>query len=285
MYPSWPKHRGVERISRDMNRIELLFKKLKGEKKKALVPFITAGDPDLAATRDTVRILEECGAHIIELGVPFSDPLADGPIIQASSLRSLRQDIDLKKILALVEELRQRTDIPIVLMTYFNPVYRFGLEKLARQASMVGVDGFIIPDLPPEEAAEWRGLARVNNLDVIFLVAPTTPPSRAKFIAGKTSGFLYAVSATGVTGKRQVMPRGLTDYLKMLRGITNKPLVIGFGISSPSHVREIGHLCDGVIVGSALIDLVTHYRDKKGGHVPMKSFIYSLTKALRESSS
>jgi tryptophan synthase alpha chain len=285
MYPSWLKERGGERIFNGMNRIDLLFKRLKEEKKKALVPFITAGDPDLSTTRDVMLVLEECGAHIIELGVPFSDPLADGPVIQASSLRALRQDVDLNKILTLVEELRQKTDIPIVLMTYFNPVYRFGLEELALQASMAGVDGFIIPDLPPEEAAEWGILARAHNLDVIFLVAPNTPPPRAKYVAGKTSGFLYTVSATGVTGKRQEIPKELADYLKMLRGVTNKPLIVGFGISSPSHVREIGPFCDGVIVGSALMDFVSHYRDKKDGHIHMKSFINSLAKALIESSS
>ena len=285
MYPSWPKEGGGERIFNTMNRIDLLFKRLRREKKKALVPFITAGDPDLATTRDLVLALVECGAHIIELGVPFSDPLADGPVIQASSLRALRQDIDLKKILLLVQELRQRTDIPIVLMSYLNPIYRLGLEELARQASMAGVDGFIIPDLPPEEAAEWREVTKANNLGGIFLVSPNTPPSRARFIARKTSGFLYAVSVSGVTGKRQEIPKGLTDYLKMLRGVTNKPIVVGFGISSPSHVREIGPLCDGVIVGSALIDLVSHYRDRKEGHIHMKSFIDSLSKALIESSS
>ncbi len=285
MSPSWPKGRGGERIFYRMNRIELLFERLKRERKKALVPFLTAGDPDLATTGDLVLALEECGAHVIELGVPFSDPLADGPVIQASSLRAMRHDIDLEKILVLVQELRQRTDIPIVLMTYFNPVYRLGLRKLARQASIAGVDGLIIPDLPPEEAAEWRELARENNLAVIFLVAPNTPPARARFIAGKTSGFLYVVSITGVTGKRRKIPHELSNYLKMLRGVTHKPLVVGFGISSPSHVREIGHLCDGVIVGSALIDLLSRNRDRKDGHIPMKSFINSLSKALAEASS
>jgi len=268
-----------------MNRIDLLFKRLKREREKALVPFITAGDPDLAATRDLVLALEESGAHMIELGVPFSDPIADGPVIQASSLRALRQGIDLKKILVLVHEVRQKTDIPLVLMTYFNPVYRLGLERLARQASMAGVDGFVIPDLPLEEAAEWRASARANNLGTIFLVAPNTSSSRAKCIAEKTSSFLYAVSVTGVTGKRQEIPKELTDYLKMLRGVTDKPLVVGFGISSPSHVRKIGPLCDGVIVGSALIDLVSRYRDRKDAHTHMKSFMSSLSKALIESSS
>jgi tryptophan synthase alpha chain len=275
-----PKDEGGERTGNGMNRIDLLFKRLKREGEKALVPFITAGDPDLATSRDLVLALEESGAHIIELGVPFSDPIADGPVIQASSLRALRQDIDLKKILVLVHELRQTTDIPLVLMTYFNPVYQLGLEKLAREASLAGVDGFVIPDLPLEEAAEWRVSARANNLGTIFLVAPTTFPSRAKCIAEKTSGFLYAVSVTGVTGKRQEIPKELTDYLKMLRGVTDKPLVVGFGISSPSHVRNIGPLCDGVIVGSALIDLVSRYRDRKDAHTHMKSFINSLAKAL-----
>lgn len=263
-----------------MNRIDLLFKRLKREKKKALIPFITAGDPDLTITRDLVFTLEECGAHIIELGVPFSDPLADGPVIQAASLRALRQGIDLKKILALVEEIRQRTDIPLILMTYYNPVYRFGLEELVRQAAMAGVNGFIIPDLPPEEAGEWRKLARANNLDVIFLVAPNTPLSRAKFVAHKTSGFLYAVSVAGITGKRKRIPKGLTDYLKILRSVTDKPLAVGFGISSPSQVKEIGPLSDGVIVGSALVDLLAHYGDKKDVFIHIRSFVNSLAKAL-----
>jgi tryptophan synthase alpha chain len=268
-----------------MNRIDLLFNRLKREGRKALVPFLTAGDPDLASTRDLVLALEESGASLIELGVPFSDPIADGPVIQASSLRALRQDIDLNTIIILVHELRQRTDIPVVLMTYFNPVYRMGLEKLARQASLAGVDGFVIPDLPLEESAEWRAAARSNNLDAIFLVAPNTPQARATLIARKTSGFLYAVSVTGVTGKRKEIPQGLTGYLTMLRSVTNKPLVVGFGISSPSHVRRIGPLCDGVIIGSALIDLVSCYRGKKDGRAHMKSFIGSLAKALTESSS
>lgn len=263
-----------------MNRIDLLFKSLRGEKKKALIPFITVGDPDLATTKDLILILEECGAHIIELGVPFSDPLADGPIIQAASLRALSKGIDLKKILALVDEVRQRTDIPLILMTYYNPVYRFGLEKLARQASMAGVDGFIIPDLPLEEATEWRELVRANNLNSIFLVAPNTPLSRAKFVASKTSGFLYAVSVTGITGKRANVPEGLINYLNMLRSITDKTLVVGFGISSPSQVRKIAPISDGVVVGSALVDFLAHHNNKKDGFIHVRSFVDPITKAL-----
>jgi len=263
-----------------MNRIDLLFKRLKREKKKALIPFITAGYPDLATTKDLIFTLEECGAHIIELGVPFSDPLADGPVIQAASLKALSQGIDLKKILALVEQVRQRTDIPLILMTYYNPVYQFGLERLAHQASISGIDGFIIPDLPPEEAAEWRELTKANNLDVIFLVAPNTPLSRAKFVASKTTGFLYAVSVIGITGKRKGMPKGLINYLKMLRSITDKPLVIGFGISSASQVRKIESVSDGVVVGSALVDLLTHHGNKKDAFIHMKSFVSSIAKAL-----
>lgn len=263
-----------------MNKIDLLFKRLKREKKKALIPFIIAGDPDLATTRDLVFTLEECGAHIIELGVPFSDPLADGPVIQASSIRALSQGIDLKKILALVKEVRQRTDIPLILMTYYNPVYRFGLEELTRQAALAGIDGFIIPDLPPEESGEWGKLARANDLDVIFLVAPNTPVPRARFVASKTSGFLYAVSVTGITGKRKRNPKGLTDYLKMLRSITDKPLVVGFGISSPSQVKAVAPLVDGVIVGSALVDFLAHHGNKKAGFIHMRSFVNSIAKAL-----
>jgi tryptophan synthase alpha chain len=282
MYPLLSKNRGGESTGNGINRIDLLFRRLKGDGKKALVPFLTAGDPDLAATRDLVLALEESGAHMIELGVPFSDPLADGPVIQASSLRGLRQGIDLKQIIVLVHELRQRTDIPIVLMTYFNPVYRMGLEEAALQASLAGVDGLVIPDLPFEESTEWRASARPNNLDAIFLVAPNTPRARAKLIAGKTSGFLYAVSVSGVTGKRQEIPEGLTEYLTMLRSVTNKPLLVGFGITSPSHVSRIGPLCDGVIVGSALIDLISRYKNRKDTYTRMKSFINALAEALRE---
>lgn len=280
MWPSWPKGRRGVRILNRMNRIDIVFKTLKRERKKALIPFITAGDPDLATTKELVFTLEECGAHIIELGVPFSDPLADGPVIQAASLRALRQGVSLARVLRLVEDIRQETEIPLVLMTYYNPVFQLGLEKTARQAALAGVDGFIIPDLPPEEAGEWRELAGGNNLDVIFLVAPNTLPSRARFVASKTSGFLYAVSVTGITGKRKGISEGLRNYLRMLRGVTRKPLAVGFGISTPSQVKEIAPLSDGVIVGSALVDLVAHYGKKRGGLAHIRSFVKSIAKAL-----
>jgi len=263
-----------------MNRVDLAFKRLRREKKKALIPFITAGDPDLVTTKDLVFTLEECGAHIIELGVPFSDPLADGPVIQAASLRALGQGVGLSKVFELVEHIRQETEVPLVLMTYYNPVFRLGLEKAAHQAALAGVDGFIIPDLPPEESGEWRKWARANSLDVIFLVAPNTPPSRARFLASRTSGFLYAVSITGITGKRDGIPDGLTDYLKMLRSITNKPLAVGFGISSPSQVKAIGPLCDGVIIGSALVDLLARYGNRNNGFIQIRSFVKSIAEAL-----
>ncbi len=248
--------------------------------KKALIPFITAGDPDLATTRDLVLTLEQSGAHIIELGVPFSDPLADGPVIQAASLRALGQGIDLGKVFELVEDIRQETEVPLVLMTYYNPVFQLGLERAARQAALAGVDGFIIPDLPPEESGAWLRAARAENLDVIFLVAPNTPPSRARFVAGKTTGFLYAVSVTGITGKREGTPQGLWDYLKMLRGITKKPVAVGFGISSPSQVKALGPLCDGVIVGSALVDLLARYGNREDCLIRIRSFMTSIAEAL-----
>jgi tryptophan synthase alpha chain len=263
-----------------MNRVDLAFKRLRRERRKALIPFITAGDPDLATTKDLVLTLEESGAHIIELGVPFSDPLADGPVIQAASLRALGQGVDLHKVFELVEDIRQETEVPLVLMTYYNPVFQLGLEKTAHQAAFAGVDGFIIPDLPPEESEGWGKLARANNLDVIFLVAPNTPPSRARFLASKTRGFLYAVSITGITGKRDGIPDGLTDYLTMLRSITNKPLAVGFGISLPSQVKAIGPLCDGVIVGSALVDLVGRYGNRGDCLIRIRSFVKSIAEAL-----
>ncbi len=270
----------MQGITNRMNRVDLAFKRLRREKKKALIPFITAGDPDLAATKDLVFTLEESGAHIIELGVPFSDPLADGPVIQAASLRALGQGVGLSKVFELVEDIRQESEVPLVLMTYYNPVFRLGLEKAAHQAALAGVDGFIIPDLPLEESGEWRKLARANSLDVIFLVAPNTPPSRARFLASRTSGFLYAVSITGITGKRDGIPDGLTDYLKMLRSITNKPVAVGFGISSPSQAKAIGPLCDGVIIGSALVDLLARYGNRNNGFIQIRSFLKSIAEAL-----
>jgi tryptophan synthase alpha chain len=264
-----------------MKKIEHLFDRLRAQGEKALIPFVMAGDPNVSTTRDLVLLLEDCGAHFIELGVPFSDPLADGPVIQAASLRSLRQGVTFSTIFRLVENIRQKTDIPIVIMTYYNPVYQFGLEKLACQAAEVGVDGFIIPDLPPEEADGWREAARRNELDTIFLVAPNTPLSRAKRIASETGGFLYAVSITGITGTRKDLPEGLIQYLRGLRLITNKPLAVGFGISTPAHVQAVSPFMDGVIIGSALVDYVARYSRREGLFPKVRLFVNSLVGALQ----
>jgi tryptophan synthase alpha chain len=263
-----------------MKRIEQTFARLKTQGQKALIPYIMAGDPDPSTTRDLLFLLEEWGAHIIELGVPFSDPLADGPVIQAASLRALKQGVTFSTVFKLVEEARGATDIPIVIMTYYNLVYKAGLHRIARQAAEAGIDGFIIPDLPPEEANGWKEAARKNGIDTVFLVAPNTPLSRAKRIASETEGFLYAVSLTGVTGMRGDLPPGLIPYLAGLRSITHKPLAVGFGVSSPSHVQDLAPFVDGVVVGSALVDHIARYSSREELFPAIRSFVSSLVDAL-----
>lgn len=239
-----------------MNRIEAKFKELKKRKKTALIPFITAGDPDLKTTKDLVLEMERRGADIIELGVPFSDPIADGPTIQAADIRAMKHKISLKDILKLVKDLRKKTEVPLVLMTYYNLFFNYGIEKFVIQARKSGVDGVIAADLPIEEAGELKRYARKNNLDTIFLASPTSPSQRLKLIAKETRGFIYYVSLTGVTGARKKLPEDLIFSLKRLKRFTKKPIAVGFGISKPEHVRKIRRYADGAVVGSAIVSII-----------------------------
>lgn len=239
-----------------MNRIERKFGQLKREGRKALITFITAGDPDLDTTFGLVLEMETKGADVVELGVPFSDPLADGTTIQRASQRALHNKTKLKDILKLVYKLRKETEIPLVLMSYLNPVFKYGLEEFAKTCRMMGVDGVIIPDLVPEEAEEWLRVARLNKLSTIFLAAPTSSLERIKKIAGKSTGFLYYVSLTGVTGARDKLNSNIIEALKAIKMVTNKPIACGFGISNPQQARKVSRYSDGVIVGSAIIDLI-----------------------------
>jgi tryptophan synthase alpha chain len=237
-------------------RLATSFARLRQQGETGLVIYITAGDPDLETTAELVLELERAGADVIELGVPFTDPLADGPSIQAATERALRSGTTLEQILELVRELRQRTQIPIVLMTYFNPAFRYGLERLADRAREVGADGFIMTDLPPEEAGDWKAIADRHGLATVFLLAPTSTPERIGLGARMSSGFVYCISRTGVTGARSALPDDLRALLDRIRAQTDRPIAVGFGVSTPEHVRQVGQWADAAVVGSAVVDLV-----------------------------
>ena len=239
-----------------MNRIDQVFQFLKRKKKKAFIAFITAGYPNLNITQKLVLEFAKIGVDIIELGVPFSDPLADGPIIQEASQRALQRGINLNDILNLVKKVRKHIDIPLCLMTYYNPIFCFGEERFVKKASLSGVDGVIIPDLPPEEGCSFIRLAEKFNLDTIFFLSPTSTQERIKFISSVSRGFIYYVSLTGVTGPRQHLPADLINNLKAIKKNTHKSICVGFGISSAKQVKEIYKIADGVIVGSAIIQQI-----------------------------
>lgn len=235
------------------NRIEKKFRELRDSKKKAFIVFITAGYPSLGVTKKLVLKLADIGVDVIELGVPFSDPLADGPIIQESSQEALKKNVHLIDILELVKSIRNKVSTPICLMTYFNPIFCFGEEKFVKFACSCGIDGLIIPDLPPEEGKSFIRQANKYNLDVVCFISPTTSDERAKYIAKVAKGFIYYVSLTGVTGPRQKLPPGIKENLNKIKRVTDKPVCVGFGVSSRMQVKQINKIADGVIVGSAIV--------------------------------
>jgi tryptophan synthase alpha chain len=240
-----------------MSRIAETFARLKSERRTALMPYLMIGFPERDSAPELALALEAAGADAFELGVPFSDPLADGATVQRASERALANGVRLPFCLETVAALRARgVQAPLVLMGYFNPFLRYGLEQLAADAAAAGADGFIIPDLPPEEAGECHAACRAHGLDLIFLVAPTTPDERIAQIAKLASGFIYCVSLTGVTGARRELWEGLPGFLDRVRQHTDLPLVVGFGISSAAHVRQVGAHAEGAIVASALINAI-----------------------------
>lgn len=244
--------------------------------KKALIIFITAGDPNIELTSELVLQLEKSGTDIIELGMPFSDPLADGPTIQAAGQRALAAGITVSRLLTLVKKLRKKTQIPLVIMTYLNPIYRYGLEKFAGRAREVGLDGVIVPDFIVEEAGGWRRLLLSNGIDPIFLATPTTPLQRVKLIAKQSKGFLYYVSVTGITGARNRLPEELARNLQRVKKVVKIPLACGFGISRPQQVRGITRYSDGVIIGSALIRLIEKNKNKEALFKEVGHFIWTM---------
>jgi len=236
-----------------VNRIDQAFKRLISKKETALIPFLTAGDPSMEITRELVIEMDRQGADIVELGLPFSDPLADGPTIQAASFRALQAGMNPGKFFELTASIRRQSDIPLVLMGYYNPVLRYGLEKFASDAASAGIDGTIIPDLPLEEAAPWIKACNANGLANILLVAPNTPDSRIKKIVKASKGFIYYVSVLGITGARTSLPAHLSEGLEKVKQFTKKPVAVGFGISRPEQVKNLSSSADGIIVGSAIV--------------------------------
>jgi tryptophan synthase alpha chain len=240
-----------------MSRIKNTFNRLKKKNEAALIPYIMAGDPDLAATRMLILEMEKAGCDIIELGAPFSDPLADGPTIQKAAIRSLKNNTSIARVLALVSDVRKETRIPLILMTYYNLIFKYGEERFVNDAVAAGLDGLILPDLPPEEAATLAGFARKAGLDTVFLVAPTSTEERIKHVSRLSQGFVYYVSLTGVTGARAGVQSSVQDSLKKIKQLTDKPVAVGFGISSPDQAAQVANWgADGVIVGSALVKVI-----------------------------
>jgi len=263
-----------------MSRIETKFAELKARGEKALVTFVTAGDPDLAVTEEVVLQLERSGCDLIELGVPFSDPMADGPTIQLSSERALASGTTLPAILELVARIRLKSQVPIVLMGYFNPIFIYGAERFAADAAKAGVDGLLVVDLPPEEAAELQESTDRSGLDLIYLLTPTSDPSRVETVSRLGRGFIYYVSVAGVTGARSEVADTLAARVTSVRNELKLPLVVGFGISTPDQAAQIAKVADGVVVGSVLVKYFERYQ---GAELlkELGAFVASLKQGIR----
>jgi len=266
--------------ARPTGRIGRRFAALRARGERALVPFLTAGDPDLETTEALVLAMAAAGADVIELGVPFSDPTAEGPTIQRSSSRALARGTSLRSILRLVDRLRARVEQPLVLMGYANPIHAMGGEAFAKAASEVGVDGIIIPDLPPEDGRPWLDPCRAAGIDPILLAAPTTPPERLAMLVRETRGFLYAVALQGVTGARATLAHGIESQVRLAKSMSDVPVCVGFGVSTPAHAREIGRYADGVVVGSAIVDRIEAAASKSAAIDDVARFIGELKAVL-----
>jgi tryptophan synthase alpha chain len=257
-------------------RIARLFESLKRDGRKGLIAYITAGDPSPERTPALVEALERGGADLIELGVPFSDPIADGPVIQRASERALAAGTTIRKVLGIAREIRRGSEIPLLLFTYLNPVVRYGLEALARDAAACGIDGCLLTDASVEEAGEYVEAMRRHGLDTVFLAAPTSTERRLKLVAHYSTGFVYLVSRTGVTGARASLSDAIGPLVKAVRAVTDLPLAVGFGVSRPEHVEELGRQVEAVVVGSAIVDLIGRNADNASLEVQLESFAREL---------
>ena len=246
---------------------------------KALIPYVTVGYPSIEATLKVVPLLASSGCDIVELGIPFSDPLADGVTIQKASSCALESGVTPQLCLDVARQLSQKVDIPLVFMTYFNPLFSYGLEEFCAACARSGIDGLIIPDLPPEEGSPLEAITRRHGLDLVYLLAPTSTEGRIRLVAERSRGFIYLVSVTGVTGVRQRLPTDLEAFGARVRMIAQQPLCVGFGISTPQQAREVARIADGVIVGSRIIQLM----EVENNLAPVSNFIKGLRQALDES--
>ena len=242
-----------------MTRIAEQFAQLRRAGRRGFIPFITAGDPDLETTRALIVELARAGATLIELGVPFSDPMADGPVIQRASERALRHGVSVADVLAVVADVRRETDVPVILFSYYNPLLQFGPERLCVEAERVGVDGLLVTDLTPEEAGEFAPHVKRHGLDLIFLVAPTSTDARLQLVAEHASGFIYAVSRAGITGAQNEMSAAAERLVQRVRATTDLPVAVGFGISTRAQVAEVWRYADAAVVGSAIVAEIERY--------------------------
>ena len=264
-----------------MGRIATTFRRLSKANEAALIPYVTVGYPSLELTRQLVPIIARQGADLIELGVPFSDPMADGATVQRASQAALEQGVSLDDCLAVAAEARRTNEVPLLFMSYYNPIFKYGLEAFACDCSQAGVDGLIIPDLPPEEAAELKLVCEAVGIDLIFLVAPTSTDERLQKVAEMASGFIYCVSLTGVTGARSEMGEGIEDMLERVRRHTDLPLVVGFGISTPEHVARVSRVADGAVVGSALINVIESHPDEEEVILSVSEYVRELKEGTK----
>ena len=260
-----------------MGRIADSFTRLKAEGKKGFIPFITAGDPNLATTEKLLITLAQSGATLIELGVPFSDPMADGPVIQRASERALKNRFGLQEILDVVSRTRKQIDIPIILFSYYNPLFQFGLKRLAEAAKDAGLDGVLVTDLSPEESTEFERELRARDLDMIFLVAPTSTDERMKLVAERASGFIYAVSRAGVTGTRETVSAEAEKLTNRVRKFSELPVAVGFGISNAEQVADVHRYADAVVVGSAIVAEMERLGDSPDLVERIGAFVTGLT--------
>ena len=262
-------------------RISQRFAELRASGELGIIAYITAGDPSLDATYKFVLALAEAGADVIELGIPFSDPLADGPTIQRASERALKAGTTQAGVLDLVRRIRQSSQVPLILFGYYNPIFQMGVEKFAAAASAAGADGVLVTDLTPEESVDYRRILAAHRLDTVFLGAPTSTDERLATIAASTSGFLYLISRTGVTGAKDSLPDELPTLLRRARAITNLPIAVGFGISLPGHVSVLGGLADAAVIGSALVSEIENAKSVDAAATALAARVRTLKEAAR----